>query len=160
MAEIAGYVGLDEVATVEGIQDSGGEGVGSRTGITRLPTFPSPEATGNSEAGHLLFNNKIIGDYLERNIWRVRENSNMTYSLQGMNFHISSLIVSQYWLNKIYPPEVREAHIRGDYHVHDLDWGYIAWFAYDAWKALTCGARAASGTGAETFPLHTRGTDR
>ena len=68
----------------------------------------------------MLFNNKIISDYLEKNDWRIKENSNMTYSLQGMNFHISSLIVSQYWLNQIYPPEIRNAHNSGDFHIHDL----------------------------------------
>jgi anaerobic ribonucleoside-triphosphate reductase len=72
------------------------------------------------QADLLLSNNKIIADYLEKNDWRIKENSNMTYSLQGMNFHIASLIVSQYWLQQIYPPEIREAQMSGDFHIHDL----------------------------------------
>lgn len=72
------------------------------------------------QADLLLANNKIIADYLEKNDWRIKENSNMTYSLQGMNFHIASLIVSQYWLQQIYPPEIREAQMSGDFHIHDL----------------------------------------
>ena len=72
------------------------------------------------QADLLLANNKIIADYLEKNDWRIKENSNMTYSLQGMNFHIASLIVSQYWLQQIYPPEIREAQMNGDFHIHDL----------------------------------------
>ncbi len=68
-----------------------------------------------------LFSNvEIVDNYLNQADWRVRENSNMTYSLQGLNFHISSIITSQYWLNKIYPYEIREAHVNGDFHIHDL----------------------------------------
>ena len=62
----------------------------------------------------------MIDAYLDEKDWRVRENSNMTYSLQGMNFHISSKMVSSYWLQKIYPPEIRRAHTSGDFHIHDL----------------------------------------
>jgi ribonucleoside-triphosphate reductase len=68
-----------------------------------------------------LFSNvELIDNYIDRADWRVKENSNMTYSLQGLNFHVSSVIASQYWLEKIYPPEIREAHLSGDLHIHDL----------------------------------------
>lgn len=63
---------------------------------------------------------EMIDNYLHQIDWRVRENSNMGYSLQGLNNHIVSLVSSQYWLNKIYPQEVREAHVEGDLHIHDL----------------------------------------
>lgn len=62
----------------------------------------------------------LLGDYLERKDWRVKENSNMAYSLQGLNNHVSSAISAGYWLNKIYPEAIREAHIGADLHVHDL----------------------------------------
>jgi ribonucleoside-triphosphate reductase len=45
----------------------------------------------------------------------------MGFSLQGLNNFISSHVSSEYWLNRIYPPEIREAHRRGDFHIHDLD---------------------------------------
>jgi len=44
-----------------------------------------------------------MDDYIEKTDWRVNENSNMSYSLQGLNNHISSTISSQYWLEKIHP---------------------------------------------------------
>ncbi len=44
----------------------------------------------------------------------------MCYSLQGLNNYISSDVTSEYWLNRIYPPEIREAHKNGDIHIHDL----------------------------------------
>ncbi len=62
----------------------------------------------------------LIEEYLNQADWRVRENSNMNYSLQGLNFHVSSAIVAKYWLEKIYPEEVAKAHMEGDFHIHDL----------------------------------------
>ena len=55
----------------------------------------------------------LIDSYLGKSDWRVRENSNMAYSLQGLNNYISSEVSKVYWLNKIYPAEVREAHDNG-----------------------------------------------
>lgn len=62
----------------------------------------------------------IIDDYLKENDWRVKENSNMAYSLQGLNNHITNKVTAKYWLEKIYPKEVRKAHEQGDFHIHDL----------------------------------------
>ncbi|AEM74378.1 LOW QUALITY PROTEIN: anaerobic ribonucleoside-triphosphate reductase [Caldicellulosiruptor acetigenus 6A] len=61
-----------------------------------------------------------VDQYIGKMDWRVNENSNMSYSLQGLNNHISTAVISKYWLNKIYPKEVAEAHINGDFHLHDL----------------------------------------
>ncbi|MFP4345436.1 MAG: anaerobic ribonucleoside-triphosphate reductase, partial [Anaerolineales bacterium] len=68
----------------------------------------------------LLDTEKLVEDYLQRADWRVNENSNMNYSLQGLNFYLASSIAARYWLHTIYPPEVQEAHIEGDLHIHDL----------------------------------------
>ncbi|MBC7286937.1 MAG: ribonucleoside triphosphate reductase [Armatimonadetes bacterium] len=63
---------------------------------------------------------QLVDEYLERADWRVSENSNMSYSLQGLNQHVSSAVVARYWLNAIYPHEVKDAHVNGDFHIHDL----------------------------------------
>lgn len=63
---------------------------------------------------------EVIDEYLGRDDWRIKENSNMGYSLQGLNNYISSKVSALYWLNKIYPAEIREAHSDGDFHLHDL----------------------------------------
>jgi len=68
----------------------------------------------------LLDTTKLVDDYLDQTDWRVSENSNMNYSLQGLNFYLASSIAARYWLHKIYPPEVQKAHIEGDLHIHDL----------------------------------------
>jgi anaerobic ribonucleoside-triphosphate reductase len=72
------------------------------------------------EVSRLLRDIAMVDDYLEEQDWRVRENSNMTFSLQGLNVHITQKVVANYWLNSIYPREVREAHLNGEFHIHDL----------------------------------------
>jgi ribonucleoside-triphosphate reductase len=62
----------------------------------------------------------LMDRYIEREDWQVNENSNMAYSLQGLNNYVSSEVSKIYWLNKIYPPEIRLAHTDGDFHIHDL----------------------------------------
>jgi len=62
-----------------------------------------------------------LDQYLEKLDWEVQENANMAFSLQGLNHYGVSYIIKKYWLNKIYPPEIREAHDSGDFHIHNLD---------------------------------------
>jgi ribonucleoside-triphosphate reductase len=70
---------------------------------------------------HLLLNTeKMFQEYLGGEDWRINENSNMNYSLQGLNNHIISAVTSKYWLEKVYPEEIGEAHRQGDFHIHDL----------------------------------------
>ena len=66
-------------------------------------------------------NVKLVDDYLKKLDWQVKENSNMTYSIQGLNNYISSAISKNYWLNKIYTPQIKQAHENGDIHIHDLN---------------------------------------
>jgi ribonucleoside-triphosphate reductase len=67
-----------------------------------------------------LSDEKLMEDYLGRADWRLKENSNMSFSVQGLNNYIASAISSRYWLNKMYPEKIRLAHINGDIHIHDL----------------------------------------
>ena len=61
-----------------------------------------------------------IDSYLTQEDWRVNENANMGYSLQGLNNHVAANITSNYWLNKVYPGYIADAHRAGDFHLHDL----------------------------------------
>jgi ribonucleoside-triphosphate reductase len=72
------------------------------------------------DVGRLISGVTLVDDYLDEDDWRVRENSNMAYSLQGLNTHVTQKVISRYWLNKIYPREIRQAHVQGDFHLHDL----------------------------------------
>lgn len=62
----------------------------------------------------------MVDQYLEELDWEVNENSNMAYSLQGLNNYVTSSVIKKYWLSKIYPPEIRKANQNGDFHIHDL----------------------------------------
>ena len=66
----------------------------------------------------------IIENYVNGSDWRVKENSNSSYSLHGLSNHIATTAQSNYWLNKVYPKKIGEAHKSGDIHIHDL--GYIS----------------------------------
>jgi len=72
------------------------------------------------ELAALLSSDDLVEQYLDVQDWRVRENSNMSYSLQGLNNYLSSTVIARYWLTRIYPPYVGEAHTSGALHIHDL----------------------------------------
>jgi ribonucleoside-triphosphate reductase (formate) len=71
---------------------------------------------------------KTISEYLQEIDWRVHANANQGYSLGGLILNTSGKLIANYWLHSVYPKEVREAHLEGDYHIHDLDMfsGYCA----------------------------------
>ncbi len=70
--------------------------------------------------GFILGSNEVVDSYIHLLDWRVKENSNMSYSMQGLNNHISTVITSNYWLSKLYPEKIRKHHETGDFHIHDL----------------------------------------
>lgn len=67
-----------------------------------------------------LSSDAMLDGYLNGTDWRVRENANMNFSLQGLNNHLSSRLVAHYWLTKLYSPAIRERHTSGAFHIHDL----------------------------------------
>ncbi len=72
---------------------------------------------------------KTTEGYLERLDWRVNENSNMNYSLSGLMLHSAGTVIANYTLNKMYPKEIAQAHIKGDFHIHDLSLGIAGYCA-------------------------------
>jgi ribonucleoside-triphosphate reductase len=58
--------------------------------------------------------------YLSQADWRVRENSNVNYSLGGLILHNSGTVTANYWLNNIYTKDIALAHRNGTMHIHDL----------------------------------------
>jgi len=122
IAQLKGLFGDDGVPTVEEIQDLV-EKVLIKSGhsrIARAYILYRKQHQDLRELAAILNQDDLMDKYLMREDWRVRENSNMGYSLQGLNNYISSHIVSNYWLNRIYPANIRETHISGDFHIHDL----------------------------------------
>ncbi len=97
---------------------------------------------------------KMIEEYVNLEDWRVNENSNMGFSLQGLNNHIVENISKKYWLNKIYRKELRDAHIKGDLHIHDL--GLLAPYCcgWDLEDFLKRGFKGAKGKVESRPPKH------
>lgn len=88
---------------------------------------------------------KLIDQYLDKLDWQVNENSNMAYSLQGLNNYVASEVSKTYWLNKIYPPEVRLAHTEGNLHIHDLGLLSVYCVGWDLMDLLVTGFSGAPG---------------
>lgn len=84
-------------------------------------------------------NINLVEGYLKQLDWKVNENSNMAYSIQGLNNYIASEISKQYWLNKIYPADIRNAHLNGDIHIHDLNIISVYCVGWDLKDLLTEG---------------------
>jgi ribonucleoside-triphosphate reductase len=94
--------------------------------------------------------------YISQMDWKVKENSNMSYSLQGLNNYISSDITAEYWLNKIYPPAVRDAHYSGDIHLHDLSLLSVYCVGWDLQDLLLEGFKGVAGKVESSPPKHFR----
>ena len=63
----------------------------------------------------------LFDSYLQSSTWSVKENANMAHSVAGLNNFVRGNFTRHYWLNEIYPEEIREAHLSGALHLHDLD---------------------------------------
>ncbi len=97
-----------------------------------------------------------IDSYLTQEDWRVNENANMGYSLQGLNNHIAANITSNYWLNKIYPSYIADAHREGDFHLHDLGTLAVYCCGWDLKDLLLKGFTGAYGKIESGPPRHFR----
>jgi len=98
----------------------------------------------------------LVDDYLKEIDWQVKENSNMSYSLQGLNNYIANVITSKYWIEKIYPPEIREAYNKGDFHIHDLGLLAVYCCGWDLKDLITRGFGGVSGKSESKAPKHFR----
>ena len=97
------------------------------------------------EIGGLLKDIDVVDGYLSMMDWKVKENSNMSYSLQGLNVYATENIVSNYWLHKIFPPEIGDAHTNGQFHIHDLGTLGAYCVGWDLKDILLMGFKGVSG---------------
>ncbi len=98
----------------------------------------------------------LVENYIQKMDWKIKENSNMSYSLQGLNNYISSDVTSEYWLNRIYPPEIRHAHKNGDIHIHDLSLLSVYCVGWDLKDLLLQGFKGVPGKVESAPPRHLR----
>jgi ribonucleoside-triphosphate reductase (formate) len=98
----------------------------------------------------------LVDNYLGESDWKVKENSNMGYSLQGLNNYISSHVSSYYWLNKIYDKDVQQVHEDGSLHIHDLGLLSVYCCGWDLMDLLVQGLGGVSGKVESGPPKHLR----
>ncbi len=72
---------------------------------------------------------ELVASYVDREDWRVNENSNAGYSYASLLNHVSGSVVANYTLQHIYPQEIAEAHHNADFHLHDLSCGIVGYCA-------------------------------
>jgi ribonucleoside-triphosphate reductase len=87
----------------------------------------------------------LMESYLHRLDWKVKENSNMSFSLQGLNNYVASALTTEYWLNAFYTERIRDAHCSGDIHLHDLNQLSVYCVGWDLADILREGFKGVSG---------------
>ena len=98
----------------------------------------------------------LFGRYINDTDWRTRENSNMKRSVAGLNNFVREEFTKSYWLNEVYPVDVKEAHLSGDIHIHDLGFFGAYCVGWDLNQILTLGFRGVEGKVSSNPPKHLR----
>jgi len=62
----------------------------------------------------------MFTEYLNDRDWQINENANTQKSINGLNNYVRESFTKNYWLHEIYSQDVRDAHLQGDIHIHDL----------------------------------------
>ncbi len=101
-------------------------------------------------------NSLLVEKYLKKLDWKVKENSNMTYSVQGLNNYLASEICKNYWLEKIYNENIKIAHESGDLHIHDLNMISVYCVGWDLKNLLIEGFTGVNGKVKCAPPKHFR----
>jgi anaerobic ribonucleoside-triphosphate reductase len=122
VADLQKKYGDDGVPTVEDVQDVVEKRLieNGHASTAKAYILYRKQHTDMRELAALLSSSDMVDQYLEVEDWRVKENSNMSYSLQGLNNYLSSTVIAKYWIARIYPENIAAAHFSGDMHIHDL----------------------------------------
>jgi ribonucleoside-triphosphate reductase (formate) len=150
--------GEDGVPTVEEIQDVVEKALieNGHARTAKAYILYRKQHQDQRELAALLSDADLVDQYLEIEDWRVRENSNMSYSLQGLNNYLSSTVVAKYWISRIYPPNIADAHFSGSMHIHDLGVLGAYCVGWDLRELLMSGFGGVSGKIESKPPKHFR----
>jgi len=97
---------------------------------------------------------EAVDDYIGLNDWMVKENSNMGFSLQGLNNYIATKITANYWMRRIYPEAIRKLHEVGEFHIHDLGTLGAYCVGWDLKDLLMTGFKGVAGKVESKPPKH------
>lgn len=154
---LEGY-GLEKIPTVEQVQDFVEKTLFQFGDFELIKSYliyrKQREQWRNAK--ELFSNIEVMDDYLSMSDWRVNESANSAYSLQGLNQHISTAITSQYWLTKLYPGNISNAHKQGYFHIHDLGYLSVYCVGWDLQDLLLNGFKGVLGKTESKPPKHFR----
>lgn len=98
----------------------------------------------------------LFDKYIDDTDWSTKENANMQRSVAGLNNFVREEFTKNYWLNEVYPVNVREAHLSGDLHIHDLGFFGSYCVGWDLAQLLTLGFTGVEGKIASKPAKHLR----
>ena len=96
----------------------------------------------------------VINDYINKDNWKINENSNINYSLQGLYNRIVNSTVSKYWLDKIYGERIADLHRSGKIHIHDVGMLSTYCVGWDLYELLRNGFGGVEGKAWSRPPKH------
>ena len=130
LADLVRTLGAGAVPHIEEIQDAVEDAL-VRRGLSRAAKayilYREAHSRMRAQRQILIDIQRLVGGYLERDDWRVSENSNQGYSFASLLSHISGSVVAHYALENVYPREIAQAHRDGDLHLHDLSSGIVGY---------------------------------
>ncbi|BCX78611.1 anaerobic ribonucleoside triphosphate reductase [Campylobacter sp. 19-13652] len=99
---------------------------------------------------------KTIYEYIDNTDWRVKANSNTSYSNAGLINNTAGKVIANFWLDEVYDKDTAKAHRDADLHIHDLDClsGYCAGWSLRA--LLNEGFNGVAGRVDSKAPMHFR----
>ncbi|MHB1154551.1 MAG: ribonucleoside triphosphate reductase [Eubacteriales bacterium] len=98
----------------------------------------------------------MFTEYLSDKDWQINENANTQKSINGLNNYIREAFTKNYWLHEIYPDEIRNAHMSGEIHIHDLGFFGPYCAGWDLKQILTNGFGGVPGKVESKPPKHLR----
>jgi anaerobic ribonucleoside-triphosphate reductase len=98
----------------------------------------------------------MFTEYLNDSDWQINENANTQKSINGLNNYVREAFTQNYWLHEIYTEDIREAHISGDLHIHDLGFFGPYCAGWDLRQILMNGFGGVPGKVESSPPKHLR----
>lgn len=98
----------------------------------------------------------MFTEYLNDMDWQINENANTQKSINGLNNYIREAFTKNYWLHEIYPEEIRNAHLSGEIHIHDLGFFGPYCAGWDLKQILMSGFGGVPGKVESKPPKHLR----
>ncbi|NLG09926.1 MAG: ribonucleoside triphosphate reductase [Coriobacteriaceae bacterium] len=81
----------------------------------------------------------MFSEYLNDKDWQISENANTQKSINGLNNYVREAFTKNFWLHEVYPDDVRNAHLAGDLHIHDLGFFGPYCAGWNLWQLLMNG---------------------